>query len=298
MNARHIGLCMVWLSGVALAVGCNKDAPAVSESAPALVVESAKGADSGPVQAPPKLSEAKAAAIEFLNALGSRSAVVVERTSIPFRRQMTSTLFFDQEKARGYSDSDSLKYLWNQFHDSLQASIHYESRSTSGNEVVFRGLLDGREPLTFAMRLARESNGWIVTRFYSSYNRLAMPVTSKSSSDLVWARESALDFLESLLGVDRDYALTMAMMTEEFKARLPSPTVHDSSLTYARKDVRNCLNRARVEVLGFSIGAGSMTSGGAAFDGQITSANKPGTFRIALRHDGSDWKVDHFDPNY
>ncbi len=230
--------------------------------------------------------------------LGSRNPGVVERTSIPFRKQMTSTLFFDQEKARGYSDSDALKYLRDQFHDSLSAVIRYEARSPMGNEVVFRGVLDGRESMTFALRVAKEANGWAVTRFVSSYNRLAVGSNDKSNPDLAWAREAALDFLGSLLGVDRDYVLTMTMMTEEFKARLPSPTVHDSGLRYAKKDIRNWLNRARFEAMGFSLNGGTTASGAATFDGQISNANKPGSFRLALRQDDGDWKVDQFDVKY
>jgi hypothetical protein len=293
---RMAAVVAVSLGVAVLTMGCSKGSSVVSEKAPVLAVEATNAAKPSDAELKlPALSDAKLTAVQFLDALGSEKPEAVERTSIAFRKQITSTLFFGHEKTLGYSDSDALKFLNKQFNNSSSAVIRSEAKSPSGYEVVFRGVLDGKDPMTFSLRVAKDGETWKVTRFASSYNRQSVVPKAPAPAELAWARESALDFLESCLGMDRDYTLAMAIMTDGLMSRLPSPTVHDTGLTYAKKDVRNWLNLVRNGVTGFSIDNEAGNSGVASFNGHLIEQTKNKPFHLSLRHDGNEWKVEQFD---
>jgi hypothetical protein len=285
------------------AIGCSKGgAPAVSEKAPVLAVESAKPAESKPAEVkqveslPPQPRDAKLAAIQFLDMLGSGNEKAVELVAVSFRKQLSGLLFFPEDKQLGYSNSDASKYLQKQFNMASAARIRSESQAPSGREVVFRGDLEGKDPMTFALRISLINGKWLVSRFTTANTLQAAVPTNASDPELAWARESAVDYLQSWLGGEREnYTVPLAMMTEEMKSKLPSPTVHDTGLTYAKKDVRNWLNTQREGVAGYSISSQSMDGAMAVFQGELTTKEKHRPFRLALRQDGGEWKIDACD---
>jgi hypothetical protein len=123
---------------------------------------------------------------------------------------------------------------------------------------------------------------------------MALPA-DKCSAELAWARETAIDFLASLLGGDHEYVLTMNIMTDAFKQRLPSPSVHDTGLGYAKKDVRNWLNGVRDGASEFAIATQALDGGSAVFSGEINGKGVRRPFHLALARDGEVWKVDALD---
>jgi hypothetical protein len=134
---------------------------------------------------------------------------------------------------------------WTEGHKDF--SIRSQILAATGTAASVRGdLTGGGGKAAFALRLWKTDAGWRVVRF--TVTKLVAESVPPAGSDLelAWRREAALDFIDAMLGGPDDQELTMLTMSTSFKQTgVPSPSVHDAGLGYAKKDVRKWLNEQR-----------------------------------------------------
>jgi hypothetical protein len=287
------------LIAVLLAAGCNKNSavPSASGKAPVVSVDQAKsgGATSS---TPSDTRAAQAEANEFLNLLTAGNAkAAVDRVAVSFRKLHSGPLTFEEERKVGYSDSDTAKYLAGVSSGATKAEITNSQPSPDGNAVSFRGKLVGNPGRLFSLRMAKDGDAWKVSRFIAGAFKGTGHSTGGSDAELAWARETALDFLDALIGGSDEQTPTLPLMADEFKAKLPSPSVHDEGLTYAKKDVRAWLNAARGGVDGYVMTGESRTPQGYAFAGSLAAGMRNRSFTLFLARRGDEWKIDGFEVN-
>ena len=109
----------------------------------------------------------------------------------------------------------------------------------------------------------------------------ALPPETKNP-ELAWQREAALDFLDSFVGGPEDQDLTMLTLTAEFKKKLPSPSIADAGLGYAKKDVRKWLNDQRAGATGYTLREQKERPGGSEITGELLGAAQPKKFTIVI----------------
>jgi hypothetical protein len=143
--------------------------------------------------------------------------------------------------------------------------------------------------------MSHEADGWKVSRFATAAIQGSAVPNDASDSELIWARESAIDFLELLVGGSDEHLLTLNMLTEPLKQTVPAPSVADAGLKYAKQDVRNWLNKSRNSATGFAITAQGRDEGGFVFRGDLVGPEKTSAFRLLLIRDGEIWKVGAFE---
>jgi hypothetical protein len=281
------------------ATGCDRPKPASSGTAPVVSVKPKNiiGLDitTPGAASTAQLDAATAEANEFLKLL-TRGEVkaAAEKVATSFRKEISGPLTFEEEKKLGYSDSDTLKYLREVTDGADKSEIIRKQASPSGRELSIRGSLSGKETRLFSLRLASEGGSWKVTRFIAGRVAGSGIPTENVVPELAWARETALDFLDSLIGDADDHMLTMTLMTDEFKSRLPAPSVADAGLKYAKKDVRASLNKTRDGVKGYTINTQTMDGPAAKFTGDLAGPGKSEKFTMLLTKQGDDWKVESF----
>lgn len=278
---------LILIAAILVTAGCNDAKTSPPGKAPVMNVEAGSPATDG---------AARAEADAFLKLLTSGDfKAAVEKVAPAFRKQVSGTLTFEEEKKLGYSDSDTEKYLKAATAGAARSEIKAQIAAPSGSAAVFRGDLVGTEPRSFSLRMIKDGSSWKVSRFASA--KLAAIALPKESGDkeLTWARQSALDFLESLVGGGEEQLLTMAAMSEELKASVPSPSIADAGLTYAKKDVRDWLNKARQAATGFAIAREETAAANAIFSVELTGGPKPVAAKLELTRAGDEWKVAKLD---
>jgi hypothetical protein len=294
MHTRRIA-CLV---GITLLAGCSERKPAEPTSAksPALSVGPANSTAAKNTEADPA---AKEQAQLFLTTLASGDFKRAgEMTSISFRKLVSGSLTFEEERKLGYSDSDTEKYLRAAAAGCSEPAIEVlvsspsELSRSAGVEVSVRGhWAKSPAPAAFALRMVKETDGWKVTRFAAHKpSGLLATRSAKVEPYNDWARESARDFLDALLGGDGEHLMTMETMSEAFKTRLPSPSLADAGLKYSKKDVRAWLTAARHGASKYEINGFARDGTDCTFSGELTGEEKPAKFKLIV----DDAKVTDF----
>lgn len=280
----------------ALAGGCNGPASpgADTKAKPAPVVNVNGGTPavtppSTPVEQP--VSSARNEAAAFLKDLLAGDATsAAARVAVSFKKQLSGSLVFDEEKKLGYSESDVKKYLDRSAKGYTKSDISWSVTSPDRSAESVRGTFTGQGvTVPFGIRLAKDGSAWKVTRFAVGKAPVSTAVIG-ASTDHAWEREAAIDFLEALLAGDPDQALAMTEMTDAFKQRLPSPSIHDPGLGYAKRDVRDWLNKVRA---GFT-GAALTATDGTKFTGQLTGGNPADFTLVVVKGPDGACQVDDF----
>jgi len=268
-------------------IGCNSAKPSGSDNAPA------------PAAATTVPGAATDAARDFLAKLvrGDTKAAL-GAVAVSFRKDVSGPLTFEEEKKLGYSNTDTEKYLREAASGAEKPEITREQVSPSGSEVSFHGTLGGKKPKLFSLRMAKEGDAWKVTRFIAGRVLGSLFPTEAGTPELAWARESALDFLDALVGGDDEQMMTMNLMTEEFKERLPAPSVADGGRKYAKKDIRDWLNKTRQGAKGYAINTQAMDAKAATFTGDLVGPGKSDKFTLVLAKQGGDWDVEQFEARH
>jgi hypothetical protein len=266
-----------------LMVGCNSAKHGTSGNAPG---------PAGPAAVPQAATDA---ARDFLAKLvQGNTKAALEAVAVSFRKEVSGPLTFEDEKKLGYSNSDTEKYLREATAGANGSEIRSQTSSPSGNEVSIRGSLSGKETRLFSLRLAKEGDAWKVTRFLAGRVAGSGVPTDSGTPELAWARETALDFLDALIGGDDEQMITMNLMTESFKERLPAPSVADAGKKYAKKDVRDWLSMFRRGTKGYAINFQRMMESEPMFGGDLVGPGRSGPFQISLVKNGELWKVKDF----
>jgi hypothetical protein len=268
-------------------------APQPQASSPAL--------SAGPSAKPPDspvalLSAAKAEAESFLKLLPADVPGASAKLAVAFKKTVTGSLTYEDEKKLGYSESDTHKYLKEASAGVTGWRLQTAVAAPSGTDFSLRGEATKSDgPARFAVRVAKSGDAWQVTRF--AVTKATSEVSAKPDADAeqIWVRETALDFLDALIGSDPDHALTMAAMTEACKKRVPDKFPADPGLGYAKRDVRNWLNGLRQGVTGYAVTSQTVDAKGRTFAGQLRGAGTARSFMLwaAADPDGA-WKVDNF----
>jgi len=237
------------------------------------------------------LTEARAEAEKFLKTLCSGDVKGASaKVAVDYKKEFFPP-FYDDEKKDGYSESDTQKTLQALTKGLSNPTFRTQVSSPDGKRASFRGQLAGEKPAMFAIRMLKQDNDWLVSRFAVT-NVLAYGVPKDdANAELTWIRETALDFLESMIGGDEEQTMTMSEMMPEFKKRLPSPSVADPGLGYAKKDVRNWLNEQRKDVTGFVISMQELDPKGRKFTGELTGTGKPKPFTLWVVQSDGEWLV-------
>ncbi|HEV3144959.1 MAG TPA: hypothetical protein VGZ47_13800 [Gemmataceae bacterium] len=255
---------------------------------------STSGGTTAAVSAQSTLPKAKLEAEGFLKALcGGDVKAASVKVAVDFKKEFFPP-FYDDEKTHGYSESDAQKKLQAMTKGLSNPTFRSQVLAPDGKQASFRGQLTGEKAAMFSLRLIKQGNDWMVSRFaVVKVLTYAVP-KDDGNAELTWIRETALDFLEDMIGDDDEQTMTMSDMTPDFKKRLPSPSVADAGLGYAKKDVRQWLSDQRKEVTGFMISMQELDPKGRKFTGELTGAGmpKPVTLRV-LQSDGK-WLVDDF----
>jgi len=280
-QARWILLALV----VIWAAGCtNSTKTGVGVSSPSLTIGNGKsGASSS--------KDARGAAESFLKSLCVGDAKSASGKLDVAYKKYVGPPFFSDDQVVGYSESDVQKMLMKLAAGASVATIQTETYGA--NVASFRGELTGPQKV-FTLRLARSGESWIVTHFQTARQTRSQVTAKAESSDASWPLACARDFLDLLAGGPDDHELTMRLMSEEFKKQLPAPSIADSGLGYARKDVRNWLNAQRGECIGYSIHAMARDGAGYRVDGSLSGASNR-SFRLNLAPVRGDWFVDRFE---
>lgn len=259
--------------------------PSKTTMSPTLVVHKPKMSDDN--QAP-----WEKAAREFLHALVSGSTkTAVEKTTTEFRRLVSGPLTFTEEQQLGYSDGDTERFLSECRGQCREFQIAHRRQSPEGGAALFRGTLQGEGKFrSFTLRLTREGDLARISWFFAAETPTAPSLPDHPNAEIVWAGESATDFLLLLLGSSPEHRLTLSLLTEEFKASLPAPSVADAGLPYAKRDVRNWLNGLRANRLGFQIDSYLPKGDQVMVRGRFIG-NGQSPFVMALSKTPTGWKV-------
>jgi hypothetical protein len=286
---------------LALSGGCGLSnpkaivTPQAQPSAPALSVGPQQPVEpSDPAIPVASLSAAKAQAEAFLKLLPSNVEAASQKIAIAFKKQVTGSLTYEDEKKLGYSESDTQKYLKQVSAGVTKWELRTSMGAPNGIEFSFRGeATTPSGPMLFAVRLANAGDAWQVTRFAVSKVAAGEAARSIGSFEQLWVRETALDFLDVLFGGDPDHTLTMTAMTEAFKKRISDKFPADAGLAYSKRGVRQWLNDMRKGTNGYEITSHSDDTKGPSFSGQLIG--KPGKFTLwAVKDADGNWKVDDF----
>lgn len=292
MNIRlRWQLGLVAVLSIAIPVACNSSRSTGTKT-PTLEVKSGENGKPSTSKDHPALGEAGSFFIllQSKNTKGARDLVATA-----FRKELSGPLTFEAEKLLGYSDSDTEKYLSDTFGDSSDPKVSGHVIAPSGNAVSIRGHLKSKGPRVFALRMAKEGEAWKVSRFTTAAIQGSATPNGSSDAELLWARETALDFLELLVGGPEDHFLTLNLLTESYKAKLPAPSVADPGLKYAKQDVRNWLNKVRGGANGFAVTSQNRGDGGYVFAGDLVGPGKSASFRMVLVAEGDSWKVQNLE---
>src|SRR5262249_32248230 len=215
------------------------------------------------------------------------------KVAVSFKKEFFPP-FYEDEKALGYSESDAQKKLQAMMAGLSNPSIRSQVLAHDGKQASFRGQLSGEKPAMFSIRMAKHGNDWLVNCFaVGKVVPSALP-KEDSNAELTWIRETALDFLESMIGGDEEHELTMSDMTADFKKRLPAPSIADPGLGYAKKDVRSWLNENRNGVTAFAISMQELDPKGRKFSGELIGQGKPKAFTLWVVQNDGRWLVDDF----
>jgi hypothetical protein len=293
--AVRFSLCaIVVLSGLPL-IGCNNPtSPSGTQHETSTKL--------GPTHATQKTSpttlafaQTKGEAEAFLKTLCSGDVKAASaKVAVDFKKEFFPP-FYDDEKKLGYSESDAQKYLQAATKGLSNPTFRTQVLAPDGKQASFRGQLAGEKPAMFAIRMVKQGNDWQVSRFAVT-GVLAYGVPKNDgNAELTWIRETALDFLELMIGGGDEQTMTMSEMTPEFKKRLPSPSVADAGLSYAKKDVRKWLNDERKDVTGFVISMQELDPNGRKFTGELTGLGKPKPFALWVVQSDGKWLVDNFE---
>jgi hypothetical protein len=285
--STYTALCVtVWLflAGCSDHTGNGLAAPRSSTSPGKTVSESSSST----------LAKAKSEAEAFLKTLCSGDTKAASaKIAADFKKEQFPP-FYPDEKQVGYSESDAQKYFQTMAKGLSNPTFRTQVLSPDGKQASFRGQLAGEKPAMFAIRLVKQGNEWLVSRFAVA-GVLAYGVPKDDgNAELSWIRETALDFLESMIGSDEEHAMTMSEMTPAFKKRLPSPSIIDPELGYAKRDVRNWLNGQRKDVTGFVISMQELDPKGRKFTGELTGTGKAKPFTLWVVQSDGKWLVDDF----
>jgi hypothetical protein len=301
MNIRKSNRSSIILAGVvAFACGCSQSEPkgtsvvAVMPSASAPTNSSQPPTKSPPVSVA-LLSAAKAQAEAFLKLLPVDVAGASAKIAIPFKKQVTDSLTYEEEKKLGYSESDTQKYLKKASDGVTQWELRTVVAGPNGTDFSLRGeAVSATGPAQFAVRLANSGDAWQVTRFAVARIAKAAPSQPNTTFEQIWVREAALDFLDAFVGGDSEHVLTMAIMTPAFKKRVSEKFPADAGLGYSKKGVRDWLNELRLGTTGYEINTHSDNSRGQLFTGQLFGAAKPVAFMlIAVKDADGNWVIDN-----
>jgi len=240
------------------------------------------------------LPEARVEAESFLKALCAGDAKAASaKVAVSFKKEFFPP-FYEDEKALGYSESDAQKKLQVMMAGLSNPSIRSQVLAPDGRQASFRGQLSGERPAMFSIRMAKQGNDWLVNCF--AVGKVVPGVLPKEdgNAELTWIRETALDFLESLIGGDDEQDMTMSEMTADFKKRLPAPSIADSGIGYSKKDVRKWLHDLCQGVSSFTISMQELDPKGRKFTGELTGPGKPKQFALWVVQNDGHWLVDDF----
>jgi len=261
---------------------------AKSSNSPPLVVQTRKVTDES--------QRLELAAREFLQALLSGpTKAAIERTSLDFRRLLSGPLTFTEERQLGYSNIDVEKFLTENRGNCREFQLRRRYISPDGQSAWFRGTLQGEGKFrTFSLSVAPEGASHRVSWFFAAEIPAAPSLPDPPTPELGWAAEFGTDFLLLVFGSPPDHTLTMSLLTEEFKASLPSPSVADAGLKYAKRDVRTWLNSLRSNRTGFLIDSLTKDDEQVSMRGRFSGA-AAGNFVMVLTKEANRWKVHRFE---
>lgn len=282
-------------------IGCQRGAPPTSGTV-SQPVATAKTSTELAVQpkgdakkSDPVPDAMETAARSFLQTLVSGDIrAAVERTAIDFRKRVSGPLTFEEERKLGFSNGDTAEFLGHCRGNSQGFQLGRRRRASDGQGLWVRGTLGGDGPTRpFTLRLINEDGNWRVAWFFAA--AIPDPASPPEAADpeSAWAAETLIDFLFLVLGSEPDYRLTMSLMTEDFKASLPSPSVADPGLKYAKRDVRNWLNNLRAQRSAFGIDSVVGTPMQVTVRGRFLGQDAA-EFEANLVKDGQNWKINGF----
>lgn len=235
---------------------------------------------------------AEIAAREFLQTLVSGNIrAAVEKTTTDFRKRVSGPLTFEEERKLGFSDGDTAEFLSHCRGNSQGFQLGRRRRANDGQGLWVRGTLGGNgQTRPFTLRLINEDGNWRVAWFFAAAIPDPASPPEVADPESAWAAETLIDFLLLVLGSEPDYRLTMSLMTEDFKASLPSPSVADPGLKYAKRDVRNWLNNLRAQRSAFGIDSVVGTPPQLTVRGRFLGQDAA-EFEANLVKDGQYWKI-------
>jgi hypothetical protein len=283
---RALGASLV-LIVVVITIGCNNATKPAGGTSPSLSISQSKGNGAG------QSGDARISAEAFLKALIAGDAKTASaKVHIGFKKYVAPP-FFSDDQAAGFSEADVQKYLLKLMTGNTSSAIH--GVATYGESAAFRGELTGSDsPRFFTLRLMREPGGWTVTHFQASRQVAKLVSLPERSSDLAWPIGCAQDFLDLVTGGPDDHDLSMRLMSEDCKKRLPSPSIADAGLGYAKKDVRNWLNAQRSECTGYSLTNADKEGSGVVVRGELVGPVRR-QFALFIALTGGNWLVERFD---
>jgi hypothetical protein len=294
--AVRVCLCAIVLLSALTLTGCNDP---TSPSSTPKQPSTKPGTSSTPSSTSTStlatvLTQAKREAEAFLKTLCAGDVKAAStKVAVEYKKEFFPP-FYEEEKKLGYSESDAQKKLQTMTMGLSNPTFRTQVLSPDGKQASFRGQLAGERPAMFAIRMVKQDNDWLVSRFaVSSVLAYGVP-KDDGNAELTWIRETALDFLESMMGGDEEQTMTMSEMTPEFKKRLPSPSVADPGLGYAKKDVRKWLNNQHKDVTGFVISMQELDPKGRKFAGELTGPGMPKPFTLWVVQSDGKWLVDEF----
>jgi hypothetical protein len=286
---------------LAAAPGCKK--PAGSSAASGGPGPESGGSPSGP-GAPTKVPVSEIAE-SFLSDLKDGKADPA-RLTVDLKKRVSGKLVYPEEKERGYSDSDAAKWLALLGDGVTDSDVEEVVLSPSGDRASVRGVLranrtspkGGESPVkeAFAMRMVKEGSTWLVDRFHRGpAARTGLP-KGDAAPELRWARESALDFLDSLLAGDRKAAAEC--MAPGLKAKVAKPVFSDDEkLGYSPTSLDKWLTSVAGGKKSYAITSQRMAAGDASaeFAGELSDGKKPTPFTIHVAPEKGAWVVSGFE---
>jgi hypothetical protein len=306
MRQPVVNRLLAGLAGVLLlaSAGCNElPGPAGRPSAS----NPGKGGSTAGTTTPVALTDADKSAAEA--AVGEFTSAILKKefdkavalTTVDLRKQRTDkkangelNLFSAKDKELGYSADDVTRWLQKETGDAEGTGKPALTFAPTGTGVSARGELTGKAARRFfSLRLTRADKKWQVADFATApFTASAKP--EGGTPEVLWAREFALDFLESLAAGDPNESA--ALMTPALRKKVAEPTTEsDRKLGYDDFALRNWI-KARAEGLeGFSLAGQSASGETATFNGQLVRKNG-GPFTLSLAFDKATgtWGVSDF----
>lgn len=297
----RLRLCAL-IAGLSFMVGCSSDPKPTGDKDTKQTSNTSTESEGKGKVAPKPEQTSQEFAKAFLDSLGGGKAKT-EDLSLSFKKLLAPPTF-EEEKKAGFSDTNVKKWLDAKGKGNGDAGATFIGTSflptPNDKGLSIRGEVSGLPKVErFALRVDKTSTGtWEVTWFHRTTTTSTVPAEG-AASELLQARDVAMNFIDSLTGGDT--IIAEALMKTSLKESIGgAATASDKAkgLTYDENFLRTKLKGYR-DFASYAVTKQQMQPGDniATFSGELKGAgDKKQNFNIKLTKDaaGVDWQIEEF----